>query len=53
MCQVITGTPANLVVLSTLEADYGSEYENIICNITSMISTISTISTMYLGPATL
>ena len=47
MCQVITGTPANLVVLSTLEADYGSEYA------ISMISTISTISTMYLGPATL
>ena len=33
MCQVITGTPANLVVLSTLEADYGSGYENIIYNI--------------------
>ena len=30
---MITGTPANLVVLSTLEADYGSGYENIIYNI--------------------
>ena len=50
-CQVITGTPANLVVLSTLEADYGSGYA--ILSIISMISIICTISTMSLGPATL
>ena len=41
---MITGTPANLVVLSTLEADYGSGYA--ISSIISMIS-IDNIYNIY------